>query len=698
MSDGQRSSKGTKRGKPASKRGGSAASRQRARSSKSKAKKHRRAQGLSGYLTGPNIRLALNAMFTCLILGLLALAYFMHDLPDISTLTKVSKAHSLVIRTEKGDVIGSSGDLYGEYLNYNEIPRDLVRAVVATEDRNFFNHIGIDPFGLLRAAFANFRAGRIVQGGSTITQQLAKNVFLTPERSLKRKVQEVLLAFGLEYRYDKTDIITVYLNRVYFGAGTYGIDAASRRYFGKSARDMFLPESAMIAGLLKAPSRYAPTSNPDLAKRRATQVLVNMEDAGLISKEQLEAGRKTYDTIEFAKIASTSDTRYYTDWVMEQIPNYVGNIEADLIVTTTFDPQLQREAEAAVDAVLTDKVMTDYRTSQVALVSMNTDGAVRAMIGGRDYGVSQFNRAEQARRQPGSSFKAFVYLAALEEGFQANDLIIDAPVVVDGWTPGNYDGEYLGEITLREAYAKSVNTVAVRLSEAVGRHKVINMAHRLGLQANMDPIPSIALGVTESSLLEMTNAYAHLASGGNMVIPYAILKIEDVYGHVIYEREPLYTTRVLQPQLVARMNDLMAAVVEGGTGAGASIGRSAAGKTGTSQDFRDAWFIGYTPQMITGVWVGNDDNSSMKKVTGGKFPAQIWRAYMKQAMAGLPDEQLPRASGGGGWFDGGGQIMRHEPRLQRSGGGSQNFWNNLFDGGQVGGEPSERPESQRIRR
>jgi penicillin-binding protein 1A len=654
-----------------------------------KARRGRKSGMLSRLMTPKNIGFALTTMLTMIILGLLSLAYFMHDLPDIGSLTKVTKTPSIVLQTESGDIVGSSGHIYGEYVRYNNIPRDLIKAVVATEDRNFFRHFGIDPWGLLRATVANIRAGRIVQGGSTITQQLAKNVFLTPERSLKRKVQELIIALALERKYTKEQIITVYLNRVYFGAGTYGVDAAARRYFDKPARKMLLPESALIAGLLKAPSRYAPTSNRKLAIGRARQVLINMVDAGLLEQKQMEAAEKMYSSLSFPDYYNSSGQRYYIDWILDQIPQFVGNIETDLIVTTTFNATQQGLAEKAVEQIMTSDTMRKRKANQVALLSMTPNGAVQAMVGGRDYAASQYNRATQARRQPGSSFKLFVYLAALQAGWNPYHLIEDAPISVGKWSPSNYNGRYEGQVTLRQAFQDSLNTVAVRLSESVGRGNVIDMARRLGLKGHLDNVPSIALGVTESTLLEMTTAYAHLASNGRLVLPYGIVSIKDVYGNMIYKRRGGSQGAVLNASTVQKMNDMLMAVVEEGTGRAANIGRPAAGKTGTSQDYKDAWFIGFTPQLVTGVWVGNDNNSATGRVTGGNLPAQIWAKYMQPALKGAAMLDIPRdtgvaATGIGGWFsrsvpgnnsNNAGRPAPRRPQQQQR----DNFWDNIFD-------------------
>lgn len=670
-----------------------------------RARRMRRRHGLIRSLfTIGNITRAAHTGITLLVLGMLALAYFMHDLPDISNLVQTNKAHSIVLRTEDGDIIGSSGDIYGEYIEYKDIPQGLIMAVVATEDRNYFEHHGIDPFGLLRATFVNLRAGKIVQGGSTLTQQLAKNIFLTAERSLKRKVQEIILALWMEKKYSKQEILSVYLNRVYFGAGTYGVDAASRRYFGKSARKMTLAESAMIAGLLKAPSRYSPSSNPDLAKGRATQVLLNMVDAGMLTQKQMEKAKATYTHMTFPTVFNSSGRRYFVDWILEQIPDYIGNIDTDLVVTTTFDPRLQELAEASVKVILDEKTTESMEVGQVALLSMTPDGAVRAMIGGRDYATSQFNRSTQAQRQPGSSFKLFVYLAALEHGYQPLSTMVDQPIIVDGWEPKNYDGSYVGEIPLREALAKSINTVAVQLSESAGRGHVIEMAHRLGLKAEMEPVPSIALGVTETTLLEMTTAFAHLAANGESVIPFGIKSIQDTHGNPIYERSSGALGRVLQPEIVARMNDMLMAVVEEGTGAAANIGRPVAGKTGTSQDFRDAWFVGFTPDLVTGVWVGNDNGQSMSHVTGGRYPARVWHNYMQPALANVPARGIPREQSGGGFFFFGpspaqgpnpAQGPQYAPSRHNQPGQQRHFWDQIFSGGS---EAPRNPKQERIKR
>jgi penicillin-binding protein 1A len=572
-------------------------------------------------------------------------------LPDISELNKVSKIQSILIKSEDGQIIGSFGDVYGDYLRFNEFPSSLVDAVIATEDRNFYHHFGVDPIGVLRATFANIRAGHVVQGASTVTQQVAKNVFLTPERSYIRKAKEILLAFKLEHKFSKEAIMSIYLNRVYLGAGSYGVDAASKRYFGKSARDMNLAESAIMAGLLKAPSRYAPSSNPARSLKRADQVLVNMEDAGFLTQKQSDRARAQLADSMKNKKPNSQSTFYFADYIADQLPEYVGNVDEDLVVTTTLRPEWQTMGEKSMTEIM-DKNAEKMKVSQAALLAMSPDGAIRVMIGGRSYAENQYNRVSQSQRQPGSAFKMFVYLAGLEGGLTPDTMMEDAPLTIPisggNWRPQNYTHKYEGQMTLKQALAESINTVAVQVSEAVGRGNVINMAQRLGITADMQPVPSIALGATEVSLLELTNAYAHLASNGAIVYPYGILEIKTAKGKKLYHREETTHGKVLDSGVVGMMNEMLASVVTSGTGRGAQIGRSVAGKTGTTSDYKDAWFIGYTPDLVAGVWVGNDDNVPMKKVTGGTLPASIFRGFMGAALAGTPAHSLPT---GGGFFN-----------------------------------------------
>jgi len=584
-----------------------------------------------------------SSVVMALVIALWA-TWIFHSLPNIDDLNKFTKAPSIIIKSEDGTIIGSFGDIYGDYIPYHDLPASLIDAVVATEDRNFFHHFGIDPFGLARAMFANIRAHHVVQGGSTITQQVAKNVFLTPERSFNRKIKEMLLALKLEHRFSKEDILSIYLNRVYLGAGNYGVDAAAHRYFGKSGRELTLSESAVIAGLLKAPSRFAPTSNPLLSRKRAEQVIVNMEEAGYLSEQQSIRARDELVRVMNARTRASQSALYFADWILDQLPEYIGNIQQDMVVVTTLRPEWQALAEKAL-AEKMDKQAAEHDAGQAALVSMTPDGAIRAMIGGRSYAGSQYNRATQALRQPGSAFKLFVYLAGLESGLTPDTMVDDSPISVPisggSWQPKNYTNKYLGKITLKEALTHSVNTVAVQVAEQVGLNRVIDMARRLGITSDLDPVPSIALGSTEVSLLELTSAYAHLAAGGAMVNPYGIVEIDTSAGEPLYERETSGKSMVLGSDVVGEMDEMLTNVVENGTGKAARIGRPVAGKTGTTSDYRDAWFMGFTPDLITGVWVGNDDNEPMKKVTGGMLPAEIWHDYMIAALAATPAKDIP---------------------------------------------------------
>ena len=564
------------------------------------------------------------------------LAWYAHDLPDTSALGGATRRASVTLVTGEGRIIASYGDLYGETLGVGELPPYLIEAVIATEDRRFYDHFGVDLWGVARAIFTNLWYGEIRQGGSTITQQLAKNLFLTPERTIKRKVQETMLALWLENRFSKNDILTIYLNRVYFGAGTYGADGAARKFFGKSARDLSLYEAAMLAGLLKAPSRYNPANSPETAKARADQVLINMLDAGYLSEEELARG---HIVPVFRPPSLRNGELYFADWVLEQVSGHVGFSDRDLYVVTTLDTGLQELAQREVETALAAEG-ADLGVAQAAMVVLSPSGAVRAMVGGRDYGASQFNRATQALRQPGSAFKLFVYLAGLEAGFRPDDRLIDGPVRIGRWRPTNYGGGYRGEITLREALAGSVNTVAVKVSERAGRERVIATARRLGITTPLKPEPSLALGSHEVRLVELTGAYAALANDGFPALTYGIAEIRDRSGEVLFRWRPPVRRAVPQWQ-VGAMNDMLAHAVEHGTGRNARIGRPAAGKTGTSQNWRDAWFIGYTAQLVAGIWVGNDDNTPMNEVTGGNLPARLWGNFMGKALAGSKIAALP---------------------------------------------------------
>ena len=586
----------------------------------------------------------------------LLMGWYALDLPNPSTLATDRRPGVTVVAAD-GTVLANYGELHGNALHYEDLPQHLIDAVIATEDRRFFDHMGIDPIGIARAMVANIRAGGIVQGGSTISQQVAKNLFLTPERSFKRKVQEAMLAIWLERQFTKEQILAIYLNRVYLGAGAFGVDAAAQRYFDKPAVELNLAEAAMIAGLLKAPSRLAPINDLEAAQARAAIVLNRMVDTGRLDEESA-AIAEAEPAEPAALVSHGDDVRYATDWVMARAADYVGPAREDLIIVTTLEPSAQSAAEATIVEVLA--ASGDERgVSQAALVAMAPDGAVRAMVGGLDYGTSQFNRTTQALRQPGSAFKLFVYLAALEAGRQPNDTVFDGPVEIEGWSPGNFGGDYAGQMTLREAIAQSVNTVAAQTAWSTGMTNVVAMAHRLGIKADLQPLPSLALGTAEVTALELTAAYATLANQGREVWPYAIQEIRTRSGQVLYSRYGLSGKQVLEPQTVAAMTDMLTAVVQSGTGRAAQLDRPVAGKTGTSSDFRDAWFIGLTRDMVAGVWVGNDDGSPTNNVTGGGMPAQIWAGFMNRSLTGMPSRPLvdastsDAASDGFGIFDSG---------------------------------------------
>ncbi|HMD64465.1 MAG TPA: PBP1A family penicillin-binding protein [Stellaceae bacterium] len=596
------------------------------------------------------------------IIGGIVLGYFALTLPDTGELTRAERRPSVTILAIDGSLLTTFGDLFGQPLSLKEMSPYLPKAVIATEDRRFYGHFGVDPIGLVRAAFANISAGRVVQGGSTITQQLAKNLFLTPERSLSRKIQETLLALWLEHRFSKNQILEIYLNRVYLGAGTYGVDAAAHRYFNKSARQTTLYESAAIAGLLKAPTRFNPTRDRDKAAARTTQVLAKMVEAGFVTSSQATAALNGGTSL--AAVAVTRPgTRYFADWVAEQLGEFTGAGNRDLTVVTTLDPRMQMQAEAAIGDVIA-REGGRMAVTQGALVAMSPDGAVRAMVGGRDYGQSQFNRATQAQRQPGSAFKPFVYLAGLEAGLRPYDQFVDAPIRVGTWQPRDYIGRYQGEMTLAEGLAQSINTIAVQVAQRAGIGNVVAVAHRLGIASQLAPDMSLALGTNEVNLLELVSAFAPFANGGNGVWAHGIAEIRDSAGKVVFRRTGSGLGSVVSPEFTAAMNEMLSAVIDHGTGKSAALPRPAAGKTGTTQDYRDAWFIGYTADLVAGVWLGNDDNTPMNKVTGGSLPAQTWRRFMLAATQAMPVRPLPSTPlppagvmaaapprAGGGFFD-----------------------------------------------
>lgn len=588
----------------------------------------------------------------------LAAGYLALGLPDIRQTAVLERRPSIMIVDERGEPVIRYGEMFGEYLSVADLPPHLIQAVIAIEDRRYYDHFGIDLLGIARAMWANIRAGRVVQGGSTITQQLAKNLFLTPDRTMLRKAQEAMLTVWLERVYDKNAILAAYLNRVYFGAGAYGVDAASRIHFNKSPRELELRESAIIAGLLQSPSRFSPQRNPDLAQRRAALVLAAMAEEGFITAEQAtniaEAPLKPR-----RKPGAGDSVRYFADAVIDEVTDKIGVIDRDLIVTTRFDRALQMSAETKLEALLRAEG-AKLNAGQAAFIAMTPDGAVRALVGGVDYRESQFNRATQAKRQPGSAFKPFVFLAALENGYAPSTEVNDTPFERRGWRPGNFSGTWKGVITLEEALAHSVNTATVRVLDQLGVSTVQETARRLGFNGRMPNDLSLALGTGEVTLENLTGAYAAFANGGVPVEPHAVITIADRFGAVLYEAKRPADRPVIMPWHLADMNRMLGAVVSWGTGTASQLDRPSAGKTGTSQDFRDAWFIGYSADYVAGVWVGNDDNAPMKRVTGGGLPARLWADIMRDAHRNLVARPLPGQPGAAPLV-----VARSEPAVTR---------------------------------
>ncbi len=564
--------------------------------------------------------------------------YYGAKMPAATTWSVPDRAPNIKIVSVDGNLIANRGTSGGEAVSLHEMSPYIPKAVVAIEDRRFYSHFGIDPIGLSRAMVTNLLGRHFSQGGSTLTQQLAKNLFLTPDRTLERKVQEVLLALWLEHKHTKDQILEMYLNRVYFGSGAYGVEAASRRYFGKSARDVTLAEAALLAGLLKAPSRLSPARDPKAAEDRSQLVLAAMRDEGMISAKELTTAMSAPATR--APSYWTGSENYVADTVMEELPDLIGDVRSDIVVDTTVDLTLQKLAEKSIRRLI-DESGKKLNVRQGALVSIDDSGAVRAMVGGYDYATSQFDRASEARRQPGSAFKPFVYMAALEAGRTPDSVRNDAPIKIGNWTPDNYGGKYYGKVTLATALAKSLNSVAAQLTMEVGPGAVIEAAHRMGIQSDLQTNTAIALGTSEVTPLELTSAYVPFANGGYRPEVHFIRRITTTAGKVLYENNGGSAPRVVKADVVGMMNAMMTGTVETGTAKKAAFAWPSAGKTGTSQNSRDAWFVGYTANLTTGVWFGNDDGSPMKKVTGGALPAQAWHEFMVAAHEGVPVRPLP---------------------------------------------------------
>ena len=614
---------------------------------KTRGGKRRRKNGADGPLIGfmgRSFKTFLHWSAAAVIIGLglvgAVIAFYASKLPPMADWTVPPRAANVRILASNGELISNAGDSTGEALRLDQMPDFLPEAVISIEDRRFYWNYGIDPIGLLRATFVNLRAGHVVEGGSTLTQQLAKNLFLKPERTFERKVQEMIMAVWLQLHLSKKQILTLYLNRVYLGAGAYGVDAAAHRYFGKSARDITLAEAATLAGMLKAPANYSPATHPAAAEARMQTVLAAMQNAGYITGRQ--ASLAMSQPVTAVRDVASGSGRYVADWVMDKLPQYVGgSIDQDIIVDTTIDLSMQTAAAKAISDTLAEGG-AKYRVGQAALVAIDPGGAVKAMVGGRDYKASPFNRAVDAHRQPGSAFKPFVYLTALEDGMIPESIVVDQPVSIAGWKPENYSRRYRGQVTLQTALADSLNSVAAQLAEMVTPRAVAATARRLGIVSPLMETPSIALGTSEVTPLELTAAYVPFSNGGRGVIPYAIKRITTAKGKVLYERNGTGPGQVIDPLYVGMMNSMLSQTVIDGTGTAARIaGWPSAGKTGTSQDFRDAWFIGYTGALTAGVWFGNDDNKPTKHATGGSLPALAWQRFMSAALTGQAVADLP---------------------------------------------------------
>lgn len=575
------------------------------------------------------------------IAGVGLVAYYGAQMPSATSWAVPDRPPNVRIVSADGQLLANRGMTGGEAIGLHEMSPLIPQAVIAIEDRRFYSHFGVDPIGLARAMVENVANGRITQGGSTLTQQLAKNLFLKPERTIERKVQEVLMALWLEHKFGKDQILEMYLNRVYFGSGSYGVEAASRRYFGKSAKEVTLSEAALLAGLLRAPSRLSPAHDPAAAEERAQVVLAAMREQGRITDQELTAAISA----PAARVASywTGSEHYAADRIMEELPQLIGEVRKDIIVQSTIDMTLQKVAEKVIRSTI-DEQGKDHRVSQGALVSIDASGAVRAMVGGYDYATSQFDRASEARRQPGSAFKPFVFMAAMEAGATPETVRVDQAIRIGKWQPRNYNDKYYGRVTLSEALARSLNSVAVQLAQQVGPAAVVEAAWRMGIESDLAPNLSISLGTSEVTPLELTAAYVPFSNGGTRPEIHFVGRVTTSDGEVLYENRPSNGPRVVSREVVGMMNAMMSETVTDGTGRRANFGWPAAGKTGTTQNSRDAWFIGYTANLTTGVWFGNDDGSPTRNITGGSLPAGAWNEFMNAAHQGVPVARLP-----GGW-------------------------------------------------
>jgi len=567
------------------------------------------------------------------LIGLLvAVAVAMTQLPNYEQLSKRSDLGQMVrVRAADGTLLVSLGPSFGRWLAYDEIPPTMRAAMIAVEDKRFRSHIGVDPIGIARSFKVRFATGSWRQGGSTITQQLARNIFLTNSRTFGRKVKEAVLALALERKFSKDQILELYLNRVYFGGGAYGIDAASRTFFGHGAERLNLGEAAIIAGLVKAPSNYSPTADVEAARGRAGVVLNSMVENGFLPASQAVEVHPA--EVKVQPVAKQNSARYFTDWTLPQLDTLIDETSEPIDVFTTLDPAMQGAADRAINGY-------SPPGTQGALVALDRDGAVRAMVGGRDYVASIYNRATQAERQPGSAFKLFVYLAALESGMKPGDTVVDKPVTIDGWTPRNSTRTFAGPVSLREAFSRSINTISAQIGDSLGFGTIADMAHRFGISGKISTFPSMVLGTSDVRLIDMTRAFASVQNRGVSVVPYAIRKVVTADGRLLYQYQANEQRVLVAPWVAAEMTDLLQSAVLSGTGRAAQIGRPVAGKTGTTSSNKDGWFVGFSSGLTTGVWMGRDDARTVSGLQGGTAPARAFAAFMKVAVAKRPVEQF----------------------------------------------------------
>ena len=559
--------------------------------------------------------------------------------PELPKLPPITREPQVTYVDRTGAVIGVRRGRYAPPVDLARLPAYVPAAFISIEDRRFYEHTGFDPVGIGRAMVANVSKGRLAQGASTITQQLTRNLFLTSDQTADRKAREILLSVQMEQTYSKRQILSMYLSRVYFGSGAYGIEAASRRYFNKPAAQLSIREAATLAGVLKSPTNYNPVPHQDRADQRARLVLDAMVETGAITAAQ--RAQALAKPLQVWKEPATEPAQYFVDWLDGQLRTLVGSPKYDVVVETTLDLGLETAADQAMRQTLAR--YAGQKVEQAALVAVDGAGRVRALVGGTDYGARPYNRAVDARRQAGSAWKPFVYLAALEAGRTPADLVVDEPVTINGWTPANYTDSFSGQVTLEQALSQSLNTVAVRLADETGRPAVARAAQRLGIQSKINTDPAMALGTTQVSPLEMAQAYATLANGGQRVSAYGIERVRATTGGgVIYQRRPPPRVQAAPNPALSDLNQMLRTAVSSGTGLKATIpGYDIAGKTGTTSDYRDAWFAGFTANFATVVWMGRDDNSPMGRVTGGAAPAEMWRAFMLQAVKKIPKGPIP---------------------------------------------------------